>query len=66
MPIQSFLFYLACSALVAYLGRNYRFGFWGYFFASLFFSPLVGFILVIAAKPARNPSSDIDRGNVFR
>ncbi len=37
------------SALVAYLGRGRKFGFWGYFFASLLLTPLLGALLVIAS-----------------
>lgn len=44
-------FYVLSSLLVAWLGRNYRFGFWGYFFSSLFFTPVVGVVIVISSIP---------------
>lgn len=41
--------YLALCALVAYLGRNRKFGSWGYFFASFLLTPVVGLMLVYAS-----------------
>jgi hypothetical protein len=46
-----FLLYIISALIIAWFGRNYRFGFWGYFFASLFFTPMVGAIIVIASIP---------------
>ena len=40
---------VALSSLVAYLGRDRKFGFWGYLLASLLLSPIMGFLLVIAS-----------------
>ncbi len=37
--------------LVGLIGRRRKFGFWGYFLCSLFFTPLVGLILVLASDP---------------
>jgi len=44
------------SYVVALLGRNRKFGFWGYFFCSLFLTPLVGLLLVLASdnRPKNN------------
>jgi hypothetical protein len=50
--------YVLLSFVIAWLGRNYRFGFWGYFFASLFFTPPVGAVMVIAAMPSSPPDQD--------
>lgn len=47
-------FWILGSIGVAFLGRNRKFGFWGYFFASLLFTPLVGILFVIASAPAAN------------
>ncbi len=41
------------SALVALMGINRKLGFWGYFFASMLLSPLIGFLLVLASDPRR-------------
>ena len=43
------------SVLIAYGGRRYRFGFWGYFFSSVLLSPIIGLLLLIAAVPL-NPA----------
>lgn len=44
------LVYIALSALVGYFGRDRKFGFWGYFFGSLLFTPLVGIVMVFASN----------------
>jgi len=54
MPI----FYIVCAWTLASLaiaigGKRLRFGFWGYLFASLLFSPLIGALLWAAAIPPR-------------
>lgn len=33
------------SMVIAYLGRKRRMGFWGLFFCSLLFSPVIGFLI---------------------
>ena len=43
------LFYIIACVLVALLGTNRKFGFWGYFFGSMLLSPAVGIILVLAS-----------------
>lgn len=43
--------YFALCLLIATLGTNRKFGFWGYFFCSLFLSPAVGALLFIASDP---------------
>lgn len=40
---------IAASLVIAFLGRNRKFGFWGYFFGSLLLTPFVGLILVFAS-----------------
>lgn len=37
------------SAVVAFFGKDRKFGFWGYFFCSLILTPIVGALLVIAS-----------------
>lgn len=47
--------YIGLSLLVGVIGRNRKLGFFGYFFASLLFSPLMGLLLVFCSdkrKPA--------------
>ena len=45
------LLYFLLSLAVAILGINRKFGFWGYFFASLLMSPVVGLILMLGSDP---------------
>jgi hypothetical protein len=42
--------YLLACFIVAYFGRNRTMTFWGYFFASLCLTPLVGVLLVAISK----------------
>lgn len=52
-----FLAYVALSLCVAWLGRNRKFGYWGYLFGSLLFTPVIGLLLYLAADgPARRPA----------
>jgi len=47
--------YLASCLIVALLGTNRKYGFWGYFFAAMALTPLVGIFIVLASdvrKPA--------------
>ena len=45
--------WLVGALLVAILGRNRRFGFWGYFFASLLLTPIIGLLMLLAAIPTK-------------
>lgn len=49
--LQVFVIIVVASILVALLGRHRKFGFWGYFFASLLLSPIIGLLLVVASSP---------------
>jgi hypothetical protein len=42
------------SFIVAYFGRNRSMTFWGYFFASLLLTPLIGLLLVIVSAKREN------------
>lgn len=44
------MIYFFISLLIGILGNNKQMGFWGYFFGSLIFTPLVGIILLIVSK----------------
>jgi len=48
-----FGFIFVCSLILGYFGRHKRLGFWGFFFASLLLTPLVGLLLLIVAGPAK-------------
>lgn len=43
------IIYVAVSFIIACLGMNRKFGFWGYFFGSLLLTPLIGLLLVLAS-----------------
>ncbi len=58
MGLINFFIYLALSVAVAYFGKDRKFGFWGYFFASLLLTPLIGVLLVIASDK-RNINTEI-------
>jgi hypothetical protein len=45
--------WIAVSVLIAFFGAKYRFGFWGYLFASLLLTPVIGILLLAAAVPPR-------------
>ncbi|MGY8826227.1 MAG: hypothetical protein ACKVJG_20215 [Candidatus Latescibacterota bacterium] len=44
-----YIFWVIVSIVVGFIGKNRKFGFWGYLFCSLFFTPLVGAMLVLAS-----------------
>jgi hypothetical protein len=44
-------FWFVGALLIGYFGRRYRFGFWGYFLISVFLTPLIGLLTLIAAIP---------------
>lgn len=41
--------YVMMSLLVAFLGKNRKFGFWGFFFCSLLFTPIAGMLAYFAS-----------------
>jgi uncharacterized membrane protein len=45
--------WLVGSLLIAFAGAKFRFGFWGYLFASLLLTPIIGVLLLAAAVPPR-------------
>jgi hypothetical protein len=47
------LIWVGLSVLVAAMGMRRKFGFWGYLFASLLFSPVIGLLLVLASSPRK-------------
>jgi hypothetical protein len=55
--IQIFLAFVVGSLIVAFLGRNHKFGFWGNFFASMLLSPLIGLLLVLSGTPKTAPKA---------
>jgi hypothetical protein len=48
-------FWLIGAILIGFFGRHLRFGFWGYFFASILFTPALALLMLLAAVPLRQP-----------
>ena len=44
------LLYVFFSIIIGLLGANKKFGFWGYFFYSLLFTPFLGIIILFASS----------------
>tara|TARA_B100000745_G_scaffold98647_1_gene62844 strand:+ start:1864 stop:2148 length:285 start_codon:yes stop_codon:yes gene_type:complete len=53
-----FLIYIIASLCIAIVGLNRKFGFWGYFFASLLLSPLIGIILLLGSDKKKKTEWD--------
>lgn len=49
------LAYITLAVLMAYLGQNRKWGFWGYLWASILFTPLFGLLFVLAADAKPKP-----------
>jgi hypothetical protein len=47
--------WLVLAIIIGFFGRNRRFRFWGYFFASVLLTPIIGLLLLIAAIPVKPP-----------
>jgi hypothetical protein len=47
------LIYIGACLLIGMFGANKRMGFWGYFFASLALTPILGLLLLIISGPRR-------------
>ena len=47
--------WLIGAILIGFFGRNLRFGFWGYFFASILLTPAIALLMLLAAIPLRQP-----------
>jgi hypothetical protein len=45
--------WLLGAILLGFFGRHRRFGFWGYFFVSILFTPIIGLLMLLAAIPTK-------------
>ena len=43
------LAYIGVCFIIALIGADRKFGFWGYFFGSLFLTPCIGALLLLAS-----------------
>lgn len=50
---MSFLVYLALCLVAAVAGRNRRIGFWGYFFGSIVFTPIISLLFLYFGQPRK-------------
>ncbi len=47
--LQLVVIVVVASLVIGFLGEQKKFGFWGYFFASVLLTPVVGLLLVLAS-----------------
>ncbi len=45
--------YLALCFVAGILGRNRRIGFWGFFFSSIIFTPIISLLFIYFATPRK-------------
>jgi hypothetical protein len=53
MEVILSLIYVGLCLLIAWVGKRRPLGFWGYFFASIILTPIVGCLLLAAAGKTR-------------
>ena len=51
MAISLVLLSIVISMIIGYFGRKLRFGFWGYFFVSVLFTPIIGLLMLFEGLP---------------
>lgn len=51
IALPTILIYFLAAAAVAYWGRRRKWGYWGYFWSSILFTPFLGVMFVLAADP---------------
>ena len=47
--LAGFVLYILLAIVVGLFGQDRKFGFWGYLFASLLLTPLLGIVLVLGS-----------------
>ncbi len=59
MHLVAAIVYIVLSLIIALLGTDRKFGFWGYLFCSLLLSPAIGLIVLFASdKKKSNPVTE--------
>ena len=53
MSVELALSYLALCFVAGIVGRNRRIGFWGFFFSSIIFTPIVTLLFLYFAMPRK-------------
>ena len=51
--LATLLLWFVLSLLTGYMGRHRAFGFWGFFFASLLFTPFLVLLILILTTPVK-------------
>tara|TARA_R110002167_G_scaffold82618_1_gene225376 strand:- start:4126 stop:4506 length:381 start_codon:yes stop_codon:yes gene_type:complete len=52
MVILIFLFWLFAAFVIGFMGSNKKIGYWGTFFLTFLFSPIVGIIVALVSPPS--------------
>jgi uncharacterized membrane protein YiaA len=65
MPVLGLLVMVTVCFFIGVLGRDRKLGFWGYFFASLLLTPVIGMLLVVATDPRKEEKEEKPR-KVFK
>lgn len=47
--VMFFILYVGLSLFIGFIGKNRKFGFWGFFFSSLLLSPIAGLLAYFAS-----------------
>jgi hypothetical protein len=55
MSLEFVLLYFALCILAGILGRKRRIGLWGFFFASIIFTPFISLLFLFFATPQKVP-----------
>jgi len=53
MTVELVVLYLALCFVAAIAGRNRRIGFWGFFFCSILFTPVISLLFLYFATPRK-------------
>jgi hypothetical protein len=59
IPLVFLILYVAFCWLLAFVGRNAKFSFWGNFWVSIIFTPIIGILVLLAQdlRPEKRKSS---------
>lgn len=55
MVVVIALAYIGLCFILALIGTNRKFGYWGYFFVSLFLTPIIGSIVLLGSDKRSKP-----------
>lgn len=59
------IIYVLVCVLVGYLGRDTQIGFWGFFFLSILFTPLIGVFILAVSAPRRLREKGMNKETSF-